>query len=165
MKKTNRLGSILDRLLTSKNLSLHQAGALLKMHHTVLSTVTRGASHLSRRNLQILLGQIVKCAAQLDLSETEAEELAVGMHRAWLEEQILPEYEADVAVVRRGRATSLQPLEPRSVAIAFFDEMSKRSPSVAQWLVATHSVMKQSMLDEADNRKQAARPQKKSKPA
>lgn len=148
-KNPNRFGSLLDRFFTQRQLTLRRAAAILDQHHTTLSLVTRGMQLLSKRDLEILLGHIINQASALELPQAEAVEFTVTLHAAWLEDHVLPAYQESVAVIRKGRPLSNEPTDPRSRAIAFFDALSRRDPSVADWLVATHAVMEQTTPSQA----------------
>ena len=101
---------------------------------------------MSATNLDVLLRGIVGNAAELDLAQCEAFELAVNLHCVWLEDMVLPLYRDSIAVVRRGPPVSVKITDPRAKAIAWFDSASKASPAVAEWLVATHTVMEHPVL-------------------
>ncbi len=139
---SNRFGGLLDRLLVSRQLSLHQAGRLLGQHHSVLSSVVRGVDGLTRKNLAKLVERLEKNAKKLDMTPAEAADWAADLQVAWLEDLTLPALSDKVAVVRR-RQRAPKVTDPRLKALGVLESASADSPRLAQWLIDSAALLAQ----------------------
>lgn len=140
---SNRFGSLLDRFCVARGLSLHQAGRLLGQHHSVLSSVIRGVEPLSRNNLQKLTDRMAKNWKALGMTPAEAADMALDLQIAWLEDMALPTLSERLAVVRRRMKAVPTTTDPRLKALTAMESASAASPELADWLIATASILGQ----------------------
>jgi len=136
----NHFGAALGRFLTSTGFSYRGAAPILEQFHTVISTVVAGTTPMSSKNLATILGNIRRHHRKFGLTATEGRDAAIRLHAAWLEDFILPEYAGLMGVVSRTEPVP-PPTDPRAAALSYFDEASQRSAEVADWLIATRTLM------------------------
>lgn len=166
----NHFGSHLSRFLQAQSISIRQFSTAFEQHASHISVVIKGTEQLSKANLKKIVDMMLDDPKRVGITSSSiARACARSFIVHWMRDQVPEGWEGEIRITADEwtGVTELDiSIDPRADAIAFFDDLSRQNPVVADWLIGSKAVMQQpQMVDtrlsqaaqfEAAKRKKAA---------